>query len=43
MRLLTLDLKMKFITSKRTFDRSSCGMVVYKDLKSRIETDFVYS
>ena len=39
---LTLDLKTKLITSQSTFRRSLCGMVVYKVLLSKVETDLAF-
>ena len=39
MHFLTLDLKAKLITSKRTFS-SLCRMVVYKVLQSKVVIDF---
>ena len=41
-RLLTLDLKTKLITSKSTFRRSLFGMVVDKMLSSKAEIDLAF-
>ena len=42
MRLLTLDLKTKLITSESTFRRSLCGMVVDNMLSSKAEIDLAF-
>ena len=41
-RLMNLDLKTKWITSKSTFRRSLCGMVVNKMLSSKAEIDLAF-
>ena len=40
--ILDLDWKAKLTTSKSTFIRSLCRMVVYKMLKSKVEIDLIF-
>lgn len=39
---LILDLKTKLITPERTLMRRLYGMIVYKVLKSKVETEFAF-